>query len=297
MSDSSGGGVPVVRLSERSFRALKQAAALSNRSMSDVASLCVRRALPILLREWTEEMILTLDNGSKHVITTLGTRPIEDTRAAESGGKKMNGIQELRAPEMTRWREGNQRLVWLFHCYFTKLNSDRIQEGLDEESLAALGESAWRICKNKGVISFGGDGGSALIESNLRNETTSDRRQLSAMANMIPGDLVVATLGQRVLGWGKAKSGPRSTLVYDYEPVELKKGRNQFVNWFWHCAWVDWQQEFTRKRILTPSSVPLQPTVRWPTPQNEEAWQFLRANAIPVGLHGEVDSPRNSEEE
>ncbi len=244
-----------------------------------------------------EEVILTLDSGASHVVSLLGVKRIGGSAKTERMGGEPMEVKEMRVPEMTRWREPNQRLVWLVHCYFAKLNPTLREAGWTDEALADAGERAWKVCKSKGCVSFGGVGGVALDNKNLRAESASDRQQLARMVNFVPGDLVVATLGQRMFAWGTAVVGARGGLVYEYEPSELSAARQEFGNWFWHCAWVRWHGVFGKSGVLLPTAIPLQPTIRYPHPSNSAAWDFLRSNGVPVGPHGEVDEHRTFEAE
>lgn len=292
----------VVRIDASSYALLREAAQTMNQSIAELVRQSVRGALPEIVRRWQMQKRRSIDDAAERlaqsIVTHPRTRALSKSDGEPEGKRKRPMIAETPAvfhpPEMSRVREPNQRLVWLFHAAFSKLTSPLRQGGWTEATIRTFGRSIWKACQDHGCISFGGDGESAWEESNLVSYSPSDARQLRFLPNMIAGDVIVATLGNRMLGWGyvKAKGGK----AYHWLPNSLKSLRARIEDkferrqdwWFNHVIWVDWKHQFGKSGIQVPSVFPLQPTVRAPRIDNTEAWRFLKKHGVPVDEHGQV---------
>lgn len=281
--------------------ALKEAARRLGEPISAVAEKCLTRALPVILREGTEQLILTLGDGNKFTVGSAGVNAIAESHPALRRAPQLVNSRKGLTPEMARPRIGNRPLCWLFHVYFSK----PISAGSTAAQVRRDAMRAWEICREYNCIAFGGSGPSVETNAGLhQSERWAERRQLATLPNFKPGDIVVATLGWTILDWGRVFARPGKS-PYEFNPPDLKVAYEEYGgNWFAHVVRCRWKNAF-RKPIDVPHGkgsvdpelrFPVQPTVRWPTPANKKAWEYLASLGIPVGRKGRVLLDSNEEE-
>lgn len=220
--------------------------------------------------------------------------PAKHGRQSGRTARKDKVMTRVKSLVKSRRTHTAERLAFLFLVFDSKP-----KKGLSRDFLRDSASDLWALSLKHECLSWGVVLGH--LEESLLHANAIDRRQRADFLDLRGGDIVIATWGKVVLGWGFVKPNPANAELpsYMYRDPELaalwKRNGEWYTEewqdgwgWFQHTVRVDWRKQWEFGEVSLPGGIPAQPTLRRPRPDREDSWQIIRDLGVPVDNHGVV---------